>query len=655
MKFSYMSILTLPSVLNNSFFCRYAVKITSNLLKRKILIIGLLALTGAALYVSYYAIFGYDRFKAKQVKNSAVKGKDAHNQRQRISPIRVNRSPNVSSKKPVDAVREHNSEPLSPKLGQRSLVEDKPCEELIHSRFNNRLLRCSSPITPNILVQPQGMALTSAGSSEGGNLTHHLVTDLKGTVLTRMNVRDGELSPLKAIRLTRIDFRGCKTLAKHGLTRVKDKVVIAINFSHAWNLMTPLFAAIDQAESTKQSSQRKRLSHTEGKSPLLIRHKVNPENSLVDPIEESEEVGEKVTEALDFLLLNQDRLENHLSSRDILSSVGVKAEEVVQRFWLEKQAKTVLGKQKNKGTMFWGINGNGPSFPGQAYSVANTLQKMVQDVMTFRSLSILAGLKDDSIKNAVNILSSKGKQLNNVVFEIFFNLLTKRNPKIQVIRHFYQRSLEDFSKEEILQILEDNKTRAFPICIPLTLGHHELFERKHMTVIIVTEEGIQFYDPKGVMSHHHVLKDNKGDSSLLREILLACEDIFLKKRGYQGGIKENKRIHQYDAHRCGLFVLFFVFSVLEENKTMDDFEEAMIFPSLLAEFREALIIDFQNYDQLLSQETVDKGSTQEPFDIEIDYDQLLHEETQAKEEIFDLEMDTDDDLWLSVSSSRNEL
>jgi len=319
-------------------------------------------------------------------------------------------------------------------------------------------------------------------------------------------------------------------------------------------------------------------------------------------MEEKEKIKKKIPELLSSASVLQGRLQKRLELKKLSCKMDMQVEKVVSDFWSKmEQAPKQEVKKEPKPTIF-GSPGKGPSRLGQVRSVLNTIKTKLKNI--FSGTPNVGDLSDLYIKTAVTTLGSEGSQLNDIIFSTCFDIIQRKNSNVSFIRDFYQKkSIEDYSGEEIIRILENNKDINQPICIPLSLGHNRFMERQHITTIVITNDGIQYYDSKGVTSDQYFLKPPPNPQATLRTILDNCKTIFLENKGLTNkSIEENTKIDQCDSHRCGLFVLFFIFSVLLKNKSIEDFKNVKISPSLIDKFRKDLIVDFRAHDKILSEE-----------------------------------------------------
>lgn len=236
--------------------------------------------------------------------------------------------------------------------------------------------------------------------------------------------------------------------------------------------------------------------------------------------------------------------------------------------------------------------GTGPTIVGKAYSVANTLMTMTKDYI-YPPTADVSNVYDPGIRRMIQQLACEGSQLDSSILGTYLGIM-KDQVSFHPINTFMNSSMDRFNIGEIESILMSYKQsdKQKPVCIPVVFGNESVLERKHIAVILIKDGQIRYYDSKGVVSSERYL----GDGTSFNRVLQACRTIFLENE--KAPIIENKTVHQYDAHRCGVFVLFYLYQSLLRNKDAFYFSNKIIPAKFLDEFRHALIEDFKQYDKV---------------------------------------------------------
>lgn len=210
-----------------------------------------------------------------------------------------------------------------------------------------------------------------------------------------------------------------------------------------------------------------------------------------------------------------------------------------------------------------------------------------------------------SVQNAQKRIANPGRQLGGSDVAFFIQNLTA----CTLFLEFFLKdgsSINAHSLSEIVTIL-DQAIIPSPLVIPINFTGESAWERNHLGVILINDNKVEYYDPKGIFSQCRLLIDGT-----LSDVLNYCR----KRWTNQGEIVENPMRHQNDAHNCGVFVCRHIYRRLIEKIPIGEWE--MQIPlSVIEAFRET-VLQIAYPPQIISY-----SDTKIDPDIEKDLDDLL--------------------------------
>jgi hypothetical protein len=138
----------------------------------------------------------------------------------------------------------------------------------------------------------------------------------------------------------------------------------------------------------------------------------------------------------------------------------------------------------------------------------------------------------------------------------------------------------DSLKETLSFLPKTNPQKA--LILPVTFEGESLWETGHIALILIKEGNVEYYDSKGILSKDRPLKD---EGKTLHDFLIHCRDTYAPG----GVIYENPYQNQVDAHNCGVFVCKQIYSRLVDNTPLGSFENRVIHPTEMGEFRKKML------------------------------------------------------------------
>lgn len=282
-------------------------------------------------------------------------------------------------------------------------------------------------------------------------------------------------------------------------------------------------------------------------------------------------------------------------------------------------------------------DGEGPNFLGRIYSVFATVKQIGYDTLfgPAEKFSILSTSMEDAyglgiynLLHSIKTLSKKGDQLGGVAISTYLQLLKERGGDFETINDFYEKEgsqITDMTSKDVKSILRDRfkeikKARGnqsiedVPIIIPIVMGNYGFFERKHIVTVVIKNGRIEYYDAKGELSENKFLKDGV---SLKNGLLKQCREIFLENR--EAVILENTTEQQFDSHRCGLFVMYFLNKVIVNGEGLESFINREIPVSYIDHFRSIVLNEMvTSAEEKLKSYKPIPASEQKPFDLLVD-------------------------------------
>lgn len=248
-------------------------------------------------------------------------------------------------------------------------------------------------------------------------------------------------------------------------------------------------------------------------------------------------------------------------------------------------------------------DGTGPNALGRTYSVLVTGRLRFQGTISRLARDLFSGrqdsnneenLEDPAVRYQKARIENPGLMLGSQILNNFFEGLKKQYP-FTLIHNFYifeGSSINDKSFDEVKEILDATlKSCDLPLVIPVVLRGDNFFEISHIATIMIKDDKIGYFDPKGVVSSNQNLKDGKT----LRDVLEYLNDTICLG---EGTIFENPTTHQFDTNNCGVFACYYIYKVLK-GEPLNAFAKERIPLSDILEFRnEILRIGFSREQNL---------------------------------------------------------
>lgn len=244
----------------------------------------------------------------------------------------------------------------------------------------------------------------------------------------------------------------------------------------------------------------------------------------------------------------------------------------------ELDAELVDQNQPKDEGWLWRM-GTGPTIINKIYSVANTgIQCTVGTLYPYP----YEKSNDPIIRKMQARVANPGLQLGSNDIYQFITGIEAENPLNHISFFYFQSSILDFALDEIKENI-DQFSKSFdlnlPIIIPINFNGYGLLERNHIASIIIKDGVVDYYDSKGILSENKILKCGKS----LQDVLKYCVEKFNCKN-----IAENPYIHQYDAHNCGVFVCYHIYSKIVENQLIGTVTVQAPTTSEIQDFRETI-------------------------------------------------------------------
>jgi hypothetical protein len=226
--------------------------------------------------------------------------------------------------------------------------------------------------------------------------------------------------------------------------------------------------------------------------------------------------------------------------------------------------------------------GSGPAITGKVYSAAITGFQCLKGYWNPYEFEKSPDIMDQVMQSR---LSSPGSQIGGSDVYKFIEGLSKFHPVNQCECFYFRRGINilDFTLEDI-QSTVNEIARDFdlnlPICIPINFGSYGLLERNHIANIMIWNNVVDYYDPKGVLSKYKILKDSQP----LTKMLEFLRDKFTEN----GNIVENPYPHQFDIHNCGVFICYRIYSIVILGNLIGSMEKKGPTLQEIQKFREVI-------------------------------------------------------------------
>lgn len=167
----------------------------------------------------------------------------------------------------------------------------------------------------------------------------------------------------------------------------------------------------------------------------------------------------------------------------------------------------------------------------------------------------------DEIPRVVKLrdtLKDPSTMLNQVVVHHYLGHIQSQREekglsKVLELTHFYcneKLGVNEWTLEQIKKAIKEasqspDYQKSDPVCIPVVFANYGQWERKHIATILIKDNTVEYFDPKGDTS---ITKALAKEGETLRDMLEYCRDEFTDA----GKIIENEYPFQWDAHTCGL-------------------------------------------------------------------------------------------------------
>ncbi len=210
----------------------------------------------------------------------------------------------------------------------------------------------------------------------------------------------------------------------------------------------------------------------------------------------------------------------------------------------------------------------GQGIVGKTWSVAVTAARLASGVISSYSIEH-PDTTDPNFLGLIDRVQHPGKKLTNIDLVLFFQgfnqSLKKLNlPEFSYFLGFVHGAISHWSlvdaKKELERFSRENLALT-TLCIPFVIEGCGWFERRHITVMLIMDGMVSYYDSKGKSSALHLL----SEGGTLRELIEFCRDHWAS----QTPIIENKDVVQYDINSCGVHVAHYVYTRIVEKRAFD--------------------------------------------------------------------------------------
>jgi hypothetical protein len=191
----------------------------------------------------------------------------------------------------------------------------------------------------------------------------------------------------------------------------------------------------------------------------------------------------------------------------------------------------------------------------------------------------------ESTMQSLDRVVSPGSQLNNIAVQQLMQKLAG-NPmldepsKANFNTSFLPRqgSINDMTETQISTEIQKLPLKPnLPTLIPVIVSGQEMFESQHIVLITVKGQDIEFYDPKGILSHNYSIGNGKTLNDLIFDIRT--------KMDLNGKIHQNPYRNQMDINNCGVNVCERARKIMNEDQKLGDFEDKTYSFAELRQFR----------------------------------------------------------------------
>lgn len=181
-------------------------------------------------------------------------------------------------------------------------------------------------------------------------------------------------------------------------------------------------------------------------------------------------------------------------------------------------------------------------------------------------------------------VANPGRQLGGEDVLAFIRNLSSKTTH-ETVHDFFLASntgINVHSLVEIKKILDRKNFKiGSTIIIPINFVKEGRWERNHISLILIKDNIIEFYDPKGIYSQYRPL----ADGNTLSNVLDLCKTAWTTG----GMILENPHRHQTDAHNCGVFVCRHLHRRFREESPMGVWPDQTPALSEIEDFRQTVL------------------------------------------------------------------
>lgn len=212
-------------------------------------------------------------------------------------------------------------------------------------------------------------------------------------------------------------------------------------------------------------------------------------------------------------------------------------------------------QSSSSSTTYFAEQGKGPRMLGKIWSVAATAGNFARGLLRSNTVEPLTVDNEAMLHEMAERLNNPGRMLNNIDITLFFQGLTNKlrdDPARQFAYalDFILSPLNNFSLDEAKQLME-KKEVASTMVIPFILGGGGILDPNHITVMMIKDGVVGYYDSKGVTSENRLMA-----GGTLRSLIEFCRDRWAPS----AEIVENVETVQWDINSCGLHVAHYAYT-----------------------------------------------------------------------------------------------
>lgn len=235
---------------------------------------------------------------------------------------------------------------------------------------------------------------------------------------------------------------------------------------------------------------------------------------------------------------------------------------------------------------YFSYYGQGPNRLGSVVSFAVTIKQLGTSLF-YTYQNVQSCIAETTASKRV---AAPGYQISSTAVHKFLESVHSRCPIISVHNFYLQKngSMNKLTLNDIQVILDKVKIDAseqlsqYPIVIPVVIAGINFWEANHITLILIKDNCVEYYDPKGVVGVNRMLAD--GIHSFF-DVLEYCKQIFTDN----GEIVENPHTHQFDFHSCGIFACRHLDNRLLKMQKMGEFSCLAPSPNEIENYRRTIL------------------------------------------------------------------